>query len=140
MRLAPLRHRRRSENIVPMINVVFLLLIFFLMTAEIAPPDPVDVAPPSAAEGEAGRAEDRPTLYLAADGTLAFEEARGTDAVLSALTAAAQAACAAGCPEGVRPALVLRADAGLPAARLAALMPRLAEAGFAEISLVTVPR
>ncbi|WP_322867174.1 biopolymer transporter ExbD [Aquicoccus sp. G2-2] len=37
--------RPRGEAILPMINVVFLLLIFFLMTAELAPPEPVAVAP-----------------------------------------------------------------------------------------------
>ncbi len=31
------RRASGDENIVPMINVVFLLLIFFLMTAQIAP-------------------------------------------------------------------------------------------------------
>ncbi|NHX27772.1 biopolymer transporter ExbD, partial [Escherichia coli] len=39
--------RDRGENIVPMINVVFLLLIFFLMTAQIGPPAPIDVTPPA---------------------------------------------------------------------------------------------
>ena len=132
--------RRRSENIVPMINVVFLLLIFFLMTAEIAPPEPVDVSPPSGAADAGEQADGALTLYMAADGTLAFHQARGIDAALAALASAARDACAGGCAEGDRPVLVLRADAGLPAARLAALMPRLAGAGFADIRLVTVPQ
>ncbi|MEM1152412.1 MAG: biopolymer transporter ExbD, partial [Pseudomonadota bacterium] len=37
MRLRAPDRKRRAENYVPMINVVFLLLIFFLMTAQIAP-------------------------------------------------------------------------------------------------------
>lgn len=32
------QRRSRPESVVPMINIVFLLLIFFLMTAQIAPP------------------------------------------------------------------------------------------------------
>jgi periplasmic protein TonB len=47
--------RPRAESVVPMINVVFLLLVFFLMTATIAPPDPFASVPPdpfaSAARG-----------------------------------------------------------------------------------------
>lgn len=49
MDFAPPKRRPRAESIVPMINVVFLLLIFFLMTAQIAPPDPFEVAPPNCA-------------------------------------------------------------------------------------------
>ncbi len=44
--------RPRAESILPMINVVFLLLIFFLMTSRLAQPDPVEVAPPEAAAGQ----------------------------------------------------------------------------------------
>jgi len=41
MEFARPRHRRPLEPIVPMINVVFLLLIFFLMSAQIRTPRPV---------------------------------------------------------------------------------------------------
>ena len=60
--------RPRAENIVPMINVAFLLLIFFLMTAVIAPSDPVPIDPPKAA-GTADEPEDA-TLFVEADGTI----------------------------------------------------------------------
>ena len=51
MDFAPRRPARPArENIVPMINVVFLLLVFFVMTAQIAPPDPFDIAPPEAGD------------------------------------------------------------------------------------------
>lgn len=113
----------RGEPIVPMINIVFLLLIFFLMTASIAPPDPFDVLPPDAAiEADALPPQ---TLFVAADGTLAFEDARG-EAVFAALADAL--------PEP----LSIRADARLPAAELAALLPRLAASGVAQFDLVTV--
>lgn len=126
MRIAPERPRRtRREGVVPMINVGFLLLVFFLLAAEIAPPDPFAVTPPGVAAPEplAGGAD---VLHVAADGRLALGAARG-EAVFAALAAG----------EGV---LTLRADRGLPAADLAALLGRIAAAGRRELRLVTVGR
>jgi len=113
--------RARGESIVPMINVVFLLLIFFLMTAQITPPAPFEVRPPKAARGAAQ--EPGMVLYVAADGALAYGAARG-DAVFAALVARARD----------RP-LILRVDAALPGADLAALLPRLAAVGQARVTL-----
>ena len=133
--------RTPPESIVPMINVVFLLLIFFLMTARITPPAPFEVTPPEAAD-EGAPAEGEFTLYLGPDEGLAFGAAQGTEAALAALRAAREVYCeAGGCSDAdPPPPVILRADAAVPGARLAALMPRIAQAGFAEIQLVTVPR
>jgi biopolymer transport protein ExbD len=131
--------RRAQESIVPMINVVFLLLIFFLMTAQIAPPEPFAVTPPEvAADGPPADAQF--VLYLGPEGELAFRDSRGEEAALAALSAARAAACPAqGCADtAASRSLVLRADAGVPGTRLAALMPRIAAAGFAEVQLITV--
>ena len=125
MRFAPPRRRRRSENIVPMINVVFLLLVFFLMTAEIAPPDPFEVIPPAA---EA--AQDAPrvaVLLIGADGAMALGEARD-EAVFDALARLAPST-----------PVMIRADGRLAARTLAALLPRLAAMGLSELSLAVRP-
>jgi biopolymer transport protein ExbD len=115
--------RARGESVVPMINVVFLLLIFFVMTATIAPPDPFAARPPAVADAEAaGQGE---VLHVGPDGALAYGPLRG---------AAALAAVPAG--ESLR----VRADAGLPATELAALLGRLAAAGITDIRLVAVRR
>ncbi|MGR3780611.1 MAG: ExbD/TolR family protein, partial [Albimonas sp.] len=95
------------ESVTPMINVVFLLLIFFLMTATIAPPAPFEVEPPQA-EAEPASTETPDTLHLAADGRMAFGEARGEAALAAA--AAANLGAEQGAP------LALRADAGMEAA------------------------
>jgi biopolymer transport protein ExbD len=128
MELAPPRPRRRArESVVPMINVVFLLLVFFLMTATLAPPAPFRVTPP-AAEGGAP-VSGRAALQVSADGRLAYAGRRG-EAAVSALSRR---------PAGAGP-LRLRADADLPAADLARLLRRLAGAGVGEVALVTVRR
>ncbi|MGR3462925.1 MAG: ExbD/TolR family protein [Roseovarius sp.] len=131
--------RKPPESIVPMINVVFLLLIFFLMTAQIAPPEPFEITPPDAADqGEAAKGEF--TLYLSPQGKLAFRDAIGEEAAFAALDAARGAFCAADGCSAEMPPLVLRADGAVSAERLAALMPRIGQAGFAAVQLVTSPQ
>jgi biopolymer transport protein ExbD len=46
MRLKPPRHREPPENTVPLINVVFLMLIFFLFAGSLARDDARRIAPP----------------------------------------------------------------------------------------------
>jgi biopolymer transport protein ExbD len=123
----PRAPRSPRESVVPMINIVFLLLIFFLMTAQIAPREPFDVALP---EADAETAPDgAPTLFIAADGSLAFGEARDAE-VWDTLAAIARSTD--------KPGLLIRADANLPAAELAALLPRLAALGLGQVRLITV--
>ncbi|MEM9349405.1 MAG: biopolymer transporter ExbD [Pseudomonadota bacterium] len=120
--------RPRAESIIPMINVVFLLLIFFLMTAQIAPPEPFEVEPPQASTEDPADAEL--ILYIGPDGALGFREAAGEDAVLVELRTLADTS-----PEP--PLLSIRADADVPGAALAAILPKLAEAGFREAQIIT---
>jgi biopolymer transport protein ExbD len=112
---------RRRESIVPMINVVFLLLIFFLMTATIVPQPPFQMTLPEA--GDAPETPGTAPLFVSADGSLAHRGAFGEAAITS-----------------IDPgqALEVRADARLAASELAALLPRLAALGIEEIRLVTV--
>lgn len=74
MDFSSLPKRPRGESIVPMINVVFLLLIFFLMTSHLAKPEPFEVALPEAASEQEPEAEL--VLYADKDGQLAYEEMR----------------------------------------------------------------
>ena len=126
MDLSQSPRREARESIVPMINVVFLLLIFFLMTAQIAPPEPFEVSPPeSSAEGPA---EARAVLHVAGTGELAFNDARG-EAVFAALDGLGEAET-----------LKLRADRSVPAEKIAALLGRLAGLGISKIELVSERR
>ncbi|SNS89495.1 ExbD/TolR family protein [Antarctobacter heliothermus] len=111
--------KARAEPVVPMINVVFLLLIFFLMTAQFADP------------GSAGRSklsvEDAPgpmrsVLILAPSGLVSFGTLRGE----AAITAAA----------GAGP-VRLQTDGQTDATALARLLTALAQAGAGRVDLVT---
>ena len=137
MNFATQPQKQPVESIVPMINVVFLLLIFFLMTAQIAPPDALEVSPPDALSDTPAEAEL--TLYVDKEGTVAFRDHRGEDAALYALELERITLCAdGGCGlEGAVPPLRLRADAEVPATVVAQLLPKLAGLGFGQIELVT---
>ena len=124
MQFSAPRRRRPLEAIVPMINVVFLLLIFFLMSAQIAPPAPFDLALPQAAQGK--RAVPADTLYMDAEGRLGFNAVRG-EAVLDALATRAP-------PDAP---LHIRADASLEARALAHLLAQLAARGIEQVEIVT---
>lgn len=123
MDLSHLPRRPAKESIVPMINVVFLLLIFFLMTAEISPPEPFDITPPdSAAETPAER---RDTVFVSATGEVALGDLTG-DAVFAHLA-----------DQGGELTLSVRADRAVEADKIAALLPRLAGAGVTHVKLIS---
>lgn len=126
MIFAPPRKPRMAQDraIVPMINVVFLLLVFFLMTASLTPPPPREITAPVA---QTPLRDPQPgTLYIGAGGQLYFGD-KTDEAALIALSATL--------PEGPLPVL---ADAAYPAADLARLLPRLARLGITDIRLITV--
>lgn len=122
MRIDMPPRRPRGESIIPMINVVFLLLIFFLLTAQIAPSTPFPLTPPDSASDIPAEARD--VLFISATGELAWNEARG-EAVWDAIAAR----------EGQGP-VELRADAAADAAALAAHLKRLREVSDAGARLV----
>lgn len=130
----------RRANLLPMINVVFLLLIFFLISARMAPPEPFALALPEA--GAEAPADGQLALYLDAAGRLGFlallsEGPDTDDPILAALGAERAAHCARHDCAAVPPVILLRADAGAPVPRLAGLLPRLGGLGFAQVDLVT---
>lgn len=123
MRFSSPKPRRRSEPALPMINVVFLLLIFFLMSAQIMPPSPFEVAPPEA--DVIGTPAEELRLYVSAQGEIALSGGVSVDA-WSDLTAIET-------PKETP--LLIRADASLPASDLAQILTRLSSLGFGNIDL-----
>ncbi|SEP61125.1 ExbD/TolR family protein [Thalassovita taeanensis] len=123
MRIPAPTTRKQSESILPMINVVFLLLIFFLITAQIRPPEPVEVKPPLAADGETAK-NGTQIIFLDAAGELYFQSSVG-DQVYSAIA-----------QENWTGRVQLRVDARTPAPVLARVMRRLAEAGGRQVDIV----
>ncbi len=124
MRFAPrfAGPRPVREAILPMINLVFLLLIFFLLAATAAPTPPFDLHLPDGAAGlDAGGTTP---LYVGPSSELTYGVAKGDD-VFAAIHA-----------REISGPLEMRADGGVPAADVAALLARLAKVGVLETRLV----
>lgn len=118
--------KARGESIIPMINVVFLLLIFFLLTAQITPPEPFEVAPPDGTAEEP--AQQQGVLFVSATGELAYDTARG-EAVWPLIAAREEGR-----------ALEIRADGATEAVQIAAILGRLREVSANDAHLVVSGR
>ncbi|MFC3230642.1 ExbD/TolR family protein [Marinibaculum pumilum] len=151
-----------DAGILPLINVVFLLLIFFMIAGQLAEQAPFEVEPP-ASDAEAQVSREELLVLLAADGRAAVAGQTVTmeavvEHVLAALAKARQAATTGGgpslgqaqpqdgapgagpAPGGFPEAVRLRADAGVEAARIVGLIEELRAAGVEKITLMTAGR
>lgn len=127
--LLPLPRRRQNseENVLPLINIVFLLLIFFMVAGSLHTRAPFEVSPPGtkfADESTPGNA----VLAIGADGALAFAGQRLEPAALAARL---------GERDSESP-LQVKADSELPASELTALLASIRSAGVTRIRLLTV--
>ncbi|SFI49062.1 ExbD/TolR family protein [Celeribacter neptunius] len=140
MRFDPPPKSSVSTGLLPMINVVFLLLIFFLIAGEMQQADPLEITPPDTARAE--EAKTGLALYLDPEGQLAFRDLtvpfaeRAT--VLARLATEHDAQCQADAPCAAQ--LLLHADRGAPARLIAQILPELGAIGFAQVNLVTAGR
>lgn len=123
--MKPSAPRPRREPTIALINIVFLMLIFFMAAATLAPPLDGDLKLVETEDLE-GRAPPD-ALVVHADGRLAF---RGEDLT----NAAAYMALAPGAQDGT---VRLVPDAGLPASDLIKLGEALRRAGAQKIVMVT---
>lgn len=117
--------RRRSETTLALINVVFLMLVFFMVAGRIA-------AGPPKGLGLVRLHTDAPaapadTLAVTADGTMLW---KGAEAGVAAYLAGQPAAAGTGPVARVMP------DRDLPAARLIEIATALRAAGAGEVRMV----
>lgn len=131
------------EPVLPLINVVFLLLIFFMVAGQLAPRPEGDAEAPGSESAATDENPDQLMLVLDTDGQL-LHEGKPVDAeTVAALVDARrgerqrQAANAEdGDAPGQEPVRLL-ADAGTPLKNLRAKLDVLREAGIEEVRLVT---
>jgi biopolymer transport protein ExbD len=119
------RPRSLDDALLPLVNVVFLLMVFFLSAGRFGAPRP-EAATPESARAEA-RATAARVLELRADGLLAS----GGD-VFAETDLAARAIAWQGQP------LDVKATGKVPAARVLRLLTVLRGVGVREVRLLTV--
>ncbi|MEM6678577.1 MAG: biopolymer transporter ExbD [Pseudomonadota bacterium] len=117
-----------DERILPLINIVFLLLIFFMVVGRLSAADPFEIVPTTSASD--GKPANEPMLIaigpaaeLALDGTLIDEEA-----LFKQIEAA-----------GPEAQIRIKSDGRVAAAQVVALIERLRNSGIARVRLMTVP-
>ena len=137
MKLVRAESRRDGldDHLIPLINVIFLMLIFFMVVGRIAPPESVAVTPPVSTRGEAVEIHER-ILLLSADGRIAH----GDEIVESSALPERLAVWLADAPaasESARRDLILKADAALSVEQLRETLGQLRAAGVAKVSLIT---
>lgn len=133
MRLSA-RPRRRDDdesNLIPLINVVFLLLIFFMLAGRLARPDPADLTPPESGSAETVTAGWALLIDAAGQFTVDGEPlaAAGLEAWLQTRLS-----------DPATGPLQVKADARLEATQLITVLERLRAAGVEELQLLTVAR
>ena len=126
--------RRKDDSearILPLINVVFLLLIFFMLAGSFGVNDPFDVTAPNSISEMAHETASVHVL-LGADGQVGLDGKVMEEAVLLEQVKTRLAAA---------PALrvQLKADAQTSANRVVLLMEGLREAGVERLRLLTLP-
>lgn len=128
MRLLKAKPKSAAENVLPLINVVFLLLIFFMLAGALEKADLLDIDPPETLGTEL---PDGTTAILLVDkdGTLSFrDEIVRRDQIVARLTAWFTEH-----PDG---RLKLKADAKSDAADVIALIEELRAVGLKELGLL----
>lgn len=127
------RPRSASDDdarVMPLINVVFLLLIFFMLAGRFNSLDPFEVEPPRSASEQPPVAQTLEVL-VAADGRLAIE---GHMVAADDLGATLRNRL----DEQPTSRIRLRADGGADTSEIVALMERLREMGIESLQLLTL--
>ncbi|MBO6519755.1 MAG: biopolymer transporter ExbD [Rhodospirillales bacterium] len=129
----PLRRRPdEDQRIMPLINVVFLLLIFFMVAGQLSKTDPVTIDPP-VSESETEPDARRLRLLITADGRVLL---RGEDTAIDDLPRMLADALA----EGAHKTVHVKADGDADVQHVIAILDRIKAAGAEKVKLLTSAR
>ncbi len=123
--LTPRRRPASDDNLIPLINIVFLLLIFFMVAGQMQRPMAADIRLPDIDSQQPAQGDIQ--LELTADGGLWLNQQATTSAQLSNLLAAYSPASR----------ILLHADQHTTAAVLDPVLTAVRRSGFAQLQLVS---
>ena len=130
MKIRQVSTTNHSENILPLANVVFLLLVFFMLAGAFSKPDLFDVVVPSA---ENDNAADRKvlTILMNENGEIALDQSiLSEEELIKTISNEIES--------GSLVQLQLKADANMNATRLIDVMELLSGTELSSIHLLTV--
>ncbi|MCC9625438.1 biopolymer transporter ExbD [Thalassospira sp. MA62] len=116
----------QQEPMLPLINIVFLLLIFFMIAGSLQKLGPFDVDPPASQTAES-QPENTLVLWFGQNGEIGVEDQQGTLENIESLLPADFAD---------RP-FEIRADRATEGAMVVSLLKRLQELGVDKVQLMT---
>ena len=120
----------REPSIVPLVNIVFLLLIFFMLVGQLTPPEAMVIQPPVSSGGRTAESQREVIILIAANGSLALNETEmEEDLLLSTMSKWIS--------EDPSLRVEIKADAKIDAVRLIRMMEFLRDVGVKKLSLLT---
>ncbi len=130
MQLPPGQMEEEPDTVLPLITVVFLLLIFFIMTGALTSVDFFNVDPPSSSSELPG-ALDETVILVSSDGRLAIDnqEVDEVDLQLSVTDKLS---------EGAGRTFRIKADGRVDASRVVEVMELIEAVGVRRVMLVTL--
>lgn len=129
-----IQHKKpnQDDNLIPLINIVFLMLIFFMVAGHISESDPIKVQPPGSVSEQ--HSEVKPlTIVVSTDGQIAVGQEQVTEKELTA--AISQQFEQAEDPEAFR--LLVKVDANLAVEKLQHVLSLIKQTGIKRIALAT---
>lgn len=115
-----------QEPMLPLINIVFLLLIFFMIAGSLQKLGPFEVDPPASQTAE-GQAEDTIVLWFGSNGEIGIDDLTGGLDRLSSMLPA----------DYIGRPVEIRADRDVEGAKVVTLLARLQELGIEKVQLMT---
>ena len=131
MHLETTRPKGDEERVLPLINVVFLLLIFIMLAGRLATSDPFRVDPPRSVS-DADLQQRTMTVLIGANGRLALDGEIMEQAQIREVVAKDVS-------RGDTLRVLVKADGQVEAVRAVAVMALLREAGIESVKLLTLP-
>ncbi len=128
----PRRQRTSEENVLPLINIVFLLLIFFMIAGALSSAAPFELEPPRADDAPEVAAPSGADIAIASDGRIAFA---GETVALEDLSERVRRWSESNADGDV---LTVRADGRGDSERLLAVIDALRAAGSERVRLLAV--
>ncbi|MBE70171.1 MAG: biopolymer transporter ExbD [Thalassospira sp.] len=114
------------EPMLPLINIVFLLLIFFMIAGSLQKLGPFEVDPPASQTAE-GQPEDTIVLWFGSNGEIGIDDLTGGLDRLSSMLPA----------DYIGRPVEIRADREVEGAKVVTLLARLQELGIEKVQLMT---